>query len=393
MIIDQEIQRIIESPERSFFLFGPRGIGKSTWLKRQFPDATFINLLSEKTYLDFLQDVSHFTNTLNTVSPNGLVVIDEIQRIPGLLNEVHRFIEERRLRFALSGSSARKLKKQGVNLLAGRAVRRDMYPLLPEELKGRFDLETTLQIGSVPLVLASGNASETLEAYVQTYLKEEIQAEALVRNLQGFARFLPIAALFHGQVLSAAHLGRDAGVSRTTVLGYLEILEDTLLTFRLNPFEGKLRVKEKSHPKLYWIDPGVCRAARKSFGPVVEQERGALFEGWIASVLKAYQGYRKLFDDWNYWGPTASANIEVDFLLWRGTDCVAIEAKATKRVRSEAFKGLKIFKEEWNSGSLRRCIVVYLGHEYQVTDEGIEIMPLHRFLDEVQANSIFSQAY
>jgi len=182
--------------------------------------------------------------------------VDEVQRLPWILNEVHRFIEEKGLRFVLTGSNSRKLTRAGVNLLAGRALRRTMYPFLPEELGEDFDLEEVLRFGSLPIVWTSSSKTETLAACVQTYLKEAIQSEALVRNLPGFARFLPVAALFHGQVLNATSVARDAGVARTTVEDFLEILEETYVAFRLRAFEGRLRVREKRHPKLYWVDPG-----------------------------------------------------------------------------------------------------------------------------------------
>ncbi|MEK7674710.1 MAG: AAA family ATPase [Verrucomicrobiota bacterium] len=245
-----------------------------------------------------------------------LVVVDEVQRLPSLLNEVHRFIESHGLRFALLGSSARKLKQAGTNLLAGRALRRIMYPLLPQELGAVFDRAEVLRSGSLPVIWQSSAKAESLEAYVQLYLKEEIQAEALVRNLPGFARFLPVAALFHGQVLSVAGLARDAGVARTTVSGHLEILADTYLAWLLPAYEGKLRVKERKHPKLYWADPGVVRAVRREFHPPGELERGALLEGWVGVLLKAYgesgSGLGLRHDGLFYWAPTEGGT-EVEF--------------------------------------------------------------------------------
>ncbi|MBI2840166.1 MAG: DUF4143 domain-containing protein [Acidobacteria bacterium] len=163
-----------------------------------------------------------------------------------------------------------------------------MYPLLPPELGQDFVLSDVLRYGSLPVIWKSVVREESLEAYVHTYLREEIQAEALVRNLPGFARFLPVAALFHGQVLSVSGLARDAGVARTTVNGYIEILADTHLAWLLPAFEGKLRVKERKHPKLYWVDPGIVRAIRREFHPPTESERGALLEGWVGMLLRAF---------------------------------------------------------------------------------------------------------
>ena len=376
--------RLLEIPKRSFFLLGPRGTGKSSWLKKQFASAHTINLLDEHLYQSLLADVSLFSKRLNTLPRGSRIVVDEIQRLPHLLNEVHRFIEERGLLFALSGSSARKLRRAGVNLLAGRAVHRELFPLAPEELGRDFDLERTLTSGTIALVWSEGGSRDVLESYVQTYLREEIQVEALVRNLPGFARFLPIAAIFHGQVLNVTSLARDAGVSRSTVNGYLEVLEDTLLSFRLPAFEGRLRVKEKKHPKLYWVDAGIVRAAKHTFGPVGIEERGALFEGWIANLLRTYRSYRNAFDDWNYWAPTGSNALEVDFLLWQGTACIAIEAKASKRLRPEHFKGIRAFSDSFGLRKIKRRMVVYLGDEVLRADDGIDVLPVRNFLERLE---------
>ncbi len=353
------------------------------------PDATTFDLLDQGLYQSWLTDPALAGARFAAIASGSRVVIDEIQRLPWLLNEAHRFIESRSLVFAMSGSSARRLRKAGTNLLAGRAVRRSMHPLVPEELGSAFDLERVLTHGSIALVWSRGGTREVLESYVQTYLREEIQAEALVRNLPGFARFLPVAALFHAQVLNAAALARDAGVSRTTVVGYLDILVDTLLAFRLPAWEGHLRVKERRHPKLYWIDPGIARAARRRFGPVADEERGALFEGWIAALLDTYRAYRNAFDDWNYWAPTGSPSLEVDFLLWRDDESVAIEVKAGKRYRGEHGKGLTAIG---NDARMRRCVrklVVYLGDHRLRTDDGIEVLPLRDFLDELEHDRLF----
>ncbi|MBM4247620.1 MAG: ATP-binding protein [Deltaproteobacteria bacterium] len=383
------LRRLLEPPAGSFFLFGARGTGKSTWLRQHFASATYIDLLDERLFHSYLVDPGLLAHRLEALPRGARVVIDEIQRLPSLLNEAHRFIESKKLEFALSGSSARKLRKAGTNLLAGRAVHKALYPLVPEELGEAFDLERVLTHGSLALVWDRGGDRDVLEAYMQTYLREEIQAEALVRNLPGFARFLPVAALFHGQVLNAAALARDAGVSRTTVLAYLDILEDTLLAFRLPPYEGRLRVKEKRHPKLYWIDPGLARAARRRFGPVVEEERGALFEGWLATLLRAYRSYRHLFEDWNYWAPTESSALEVDFLLWRDDACVAIEAKASRRFRPEHARGVEAFAQGYRGKRRPRTLVVYLGADRLQTPGGTQVLPLQVFLAEMEGDRLF----
>lgn len=222
---------------------------------------------------------------------------------------------------------------------------------------------------------------DALESYVHMYLKEEIQAEAATRNLAGFARFLPVVAVLHGQLLNVSSLARDAGVARTTVQGYLQILDDTLLSFRLPAFEGRLRVREKKHPKLYWIDPGLVRAVAESRGALDPLSQGALFEGWIAQILRAYGDYRRLFDHMAYWSPAEARTTEVDFVLRRGREIIAIEAKASKHWKGEFLKGLQAIA---GLPGVRRRIVVYLGSRRLVPERGIEALPVRDFLEEVE---------
>ncbi|MCK4415128.1 MAG: ATP-binding protein [Candidatus Eisenbacteria sp.] len=381
-----QLPRIIKPAKGSFFLFGPRGTGKSTWLKTAFPRAHTINLLDEALYQSYLADIGLFVAELRSLRPGTQVVLDEVQRIPQLLNEVHRFMEERRLRFVLCGSSARKLKQSGTNLLAGRAVRHHMHPFVPEELGREFDLDDLLRWGSLPVIWNAEDRRGALEAYVQMYLREEIQAEALVRNLPGFARFLPIAALFHAQTLNAAGLARDAQVARTTVLGYLSVLVDTLVAFTLPAYETKLRVKERKHPKLYWCDPGLVRALRRQFSPPGAEECGALFKGWIAQLLRAYRDYRRLYDDWFYWAPSEAQRTEVDFLLRRGQEMVAIEVKAGKTFAEVDARGLRAIAE---LQGLTRRILIYRGARRLKTKDGIDVLPVGAFAEELEGGRLF----
>jgi predicted AAA+ superfamily ATPase len=369
-------------------LLGPRGTGKTTWLTQHFAPALRIDLLEEARYQRYLADPAAFERDLGAAGAASWVVVDEVQRLPSLLNEVHRQVEARKLKFALTGSSARKLKRADVNLLGGRAVRRTMFPLSPVELGGDFVLERVLSSGSLPLVWAASDPDDTLEAYVHTYMKEEIQAEALVRNLPGFARFLPVAALFHGQVLNAASLAREAGVARTTVIEYLSILEDTLLAARLDAYEGRLRVREKKHPKLYWIDPGLVRTLKGARGPAAADEQGPLFEGFVWMLLRLYADLRKLPPhDIFYWSPAEARNTEVDFLLVAGKTKVALEVKATKRVRSEHFTGLRAVNE---LPGLKRRVLVATAGEVGKTPDGIEIMSLEKLVEELEQGTLIA---
>lgn len=377
------VRRLLEPPRQSFFLFGPRGTGKSRWLADRFAHAVLtLDLLDEAVLVEMLGDPAAFARKLDALRPGDWVVIDEVQRAPVLLNTVHRFIEKRRLRFVLCGSSARQLRRKGVNLLAGRAVERRLHPFTATELGERFDLEEALSVGTLPLVWSADDRTATLRAYVQTYLAQEIQAEAAVRRLPSFVRFLPVAALFQGQVLSLAALARDAGVPRTTLQAYLEILDQTLLTFRLEAHRPRLRVKEVAHPKLYWADAGLVRAFKRQLGPVQEEERGALFEGWVAQTLRAMNDYVGLFDDWSYWSSHGTAGtVEVDFLLRRGKSLVAIEAKAGRRFKPEMLKGLQAIGE---LPAVKRRLLVYGGKDSWQTDDHVEVMAVERFRGELE---------
>jgi len=379
------LPRILKAPEYSFFLMGPRGSGKSTWLRATFPDAHVIDLLAEDTYQRLLATPGLFADELRAHADDRWVIVDEIQRLPGLLNEVHRFIEERRIRFVLCGSSARKLKRADVNLLGGRALRRSMHPFLPEELGSYFDLDESLRFGLLPIVWDSTSKAETLAAYAQLYLKEEIQAEALVRNLPGFARFLPIAAIFHGQTVNVSNIAREAGVARTTVAGYLDILEETLLCFRLPAYEAKLRVRERKLPKWYWCDPGIVRAMKRASDTVTPEERGALFEGLVAQLLRAYKDYRGICDEIYYWAPSGRSGTEVDFLLVKGADLVAVEVKSGRTFAEGWCKGLRaVGKLE----GLRRRIIVYPRGPALRTKDDIEVFPFQHFADQLATNSM-----
>jgi predicted AAA+ superfamily ATPase len=276
-------------------------------------------------------------------------------------------------------------KTAGTNLLAGRAVRRHLHPFVPEELGKDFDLDRTLRLGTLPVVWTAPDPSDALVAYAQLYLKEEIQAEALVRNLPGFARFLPVAALLHGEVVNVAGIARDAGAARTTVADYLDILEDTLLAFRLPAFEAKLRVRERRHPKLYWADAGLPRAMKRQLGPPAAEERGRLFEGWVAGLLRAYRDYRALFDDWGYWAAGEGSSVEVDFVLRQGRDLVAIEARSGQKVFAADLRGLRAM------AGMRpaRRLVVCRAERRQATADGIEILPVTAFLRELERQTLF----
>lgn len=379
-------RRLLTPPKGSFFLLGVRGAGKSTWAREQFPDAHVVDLLDESRYQALVANPGLLALELRTLPAQRTVVLDEVQRVPSLLNEVHRSIEGTRRRFVLLGSSARRFKTAATNLLAGRATLRTLYPLVPAELGKDFDLERVLRFGSIPLVWQADDPRATLEAYVQLYVREEIRAEALVRNLPGFLRFLPVAALFHGQVINVTGLARDAATARMTVDGYLGILQDTLLAMRLPAFEPRLRVRERRHPKLYWVDPGLVRAAKRQLGPVGAEERGPLLEGWILTVLQAHNERSLLYDEVSYWAPLEARQTEVDFLLRRARDYLALEVKAQARFSSAQLSGLRAIAD---LPRLTRRILVYLGENRLRTDDGIEVWPLEFLLAELAEDRLW----
>ena len=378
--------RLIRPPGQSFFLLGVRGVGKSTWARHRLPDARYIDLLDEARYQDYLADPSLFAADLQTATPHSWTVVDEIQRLPNLLNEVHRHIENRRLNFALLGSSARKLKASGVNMLAGRALYKTMHPLTAAELGDDFDLNAVLETGTIPLIWDAAERRSVLESYVRHYLREEIRAEGLVRNLPGFARFLPVAALYHGQVINISGIARDCGVARTTVQGYLDILEDTLLATRLPAFQPRLRVRERHHPKLYWVDSGLVRALKKLHGPIAPEERGALLEGWVLHLLRAHAEEDELFDDLHYWAPHPATRNEVDFLLRQGNELVAIEVKSQSRYHTGMLPGLRAIAQL--QGLVRR-VLVYGGKRSFRTEDGIDVWSTDRLLQALLDNALW----
>ena len=384
--LSNSFNRCLPLPASSFVLFGPRGTGKTRWLRDTLPHAHFIDLLSEAAYHDYLAYPGRFAEELSSLKRGTWVVVDEIQRLPNLLNEVHRLIEMRGLRFALCGSSTRKLKQAGVNLLAGRLLRSAMHPFIPSELGAKFDLASALRFGLLPLVFSAKNKSETLAAYVRAYLAEEIKAEALVRNLAGFARFLPIVALFHGQVMNISNIAAEAGVSRSTVQGFIEILQDTLLCEPLPAYEAKLRVRERKHPKWYFADPGIVRALKNQLGPVAIEERGPLFEGMVFQTLRAYRDYRRIFDEMFYYASHSGKSFEVDFILRKGKRWIALEVKAGERWRPESLRGLSLLKQEMK---IHKAYCIVPEGNSRLLANGIEVISFARFAEGLEKNSLF----
>jgi len=375
------------SANENNFLYGVRGSGKTELLKQLFLPSTstlYIDLLDNTVYQSYLSNIGLFYETVNAFREDGLVIVDEIQKLPQLLDEVHRLIESSNRHFILTGSSARKLKaKQGVNLLGGRAGKKLLHPFTPEELGEDFNLNEALRYGLLPIVWSSPDRGNKLKAYTETYLTEEIKAEALTRNLSAFARFLEVAALCHGQVVNMSAIARDSRNKMHDMRNFFSILEDTLLGFFLPAYQARLRIKEKKGSKFYFIDPGITRALKKNFGPVAIEEKGFLFEGLIAQLLRAYKDYYDICEEIYYWSSAEAKQTEVDFLLKRRKELIAIEVKAKTDVSSGDYRGLKAIGELKN---VKRRIVVYMGKFIRKTEQGIEIWPFDFFCKNLKEN-------
>lgn len=336
------ILQINKELDGSIFLFGARQTGKSTALRQQFPDTFYIDLLDSNLKNRFTRHPELLYETLHDKAEGTLVIIDEIPEVPELLNEVHRLISEKQLIFILCGSSARKLKRKGKNTLGGRALPVYFYPFVSAEIPD-FNLERAICYGMVPTHYLSKNPTRQLEAYVQVYLKEEIKEEALVRNLNAFHRFLEVAALTDGEMVNYNNIASDCGVSATTVSSYFDILEDTLVGYRIPAFRKVMKRKLVQAPKFYYFDVGVANYLlhRKELVRGTP-EYGHAFEHLVIQELYAWMHYSHSEEKLSYW--RTYTGVEVDVVM--GDARVAIEIKSVEEVMPKHLKGLKAFGEE-----------------------------------------------
>lgn len=371
----ENVSRLFEFPLGSFFLFGPRGTGKSTLLKRRLPGALYIDLLSPERFRS-LQARPERLRELMAGSPSvDTIIIDEIQRVPELLNVIHAALEEPvHPRFIMTGSSARKLRRSGTNLLGGRAANCSLHPFMACELS-EFNLDQALQLGMVPLVLGSPDREETLASYVNLYLEQEVQAEGLTRNIGAFARFLEVMSFSHGAVLNAANVARESEIERRTVVNYIEILEDLLLGFRIPVFTRRAQRKTVSHPKFYCFDAGVFRSLRPR-GPLDPSSdiNGAGLEGLIAQHLRAWVDYSNGRHKLAYWRTRGGS--EVDFIVYGEKGFFAIEVKHAQRINTNDLRGLKAFREDYPEAE---TALIYRGDERRRIDN-IWCIPAQEFL-------------
>jgi len=386
--------RLLQQPERSFFLFGPRGTGKSTWLQQVLPDAFRLDLLDASLFLELSRDPHRLEALIAGRAAEGWIVLDEIQKVPPLLDEVHRLMGLQKWNFALCGSSARKLRRGGANLLAGRALTLSMESFSAVELGDAFDLEFALNWGMLPFVWNDPQyAADILAAYVNTYLKEELQAEGLIRNVPPFVRFLSVAGQINGQMVNVQNIARDAAVARSTVDNYFGVLTDTLVGHFLPAWRPGLKVREATQPKFYWFDPGVARASAGLLrDPTDRLWQGATLETMIYHELRVYNEVSCKQRPLHYY--RTPAGVEIDFVIetaHRRPDSlprvIAVEVKRAERWDRAWEKPMRSLAD--NAGvTVERMFGVYCGsRSYQF--DNITVLPFADFIKALFAGDIY----
>ncbi len=372
----EPIVRNFTPPKQSFFLFGPRGTGKTTLLRQRYPDALWLDLLEPDVFRSYSAHPERLRELVLAHPEKETVVVDEVQKIPELLSVVHMLIEKPvKTRFMLTGSSFRKIKRTGVDLLAGRALKKTLHPFLAGELSEKFNVDNALRYGLLPLVVSAPEPQSVLQTYLALYIREEVQAEGLVRNIGRFSRFLEAISFSHGSVLNISSVARECEVERKVVEGYLSILEDLLLAFRLPVFTRRAKRKVAAHPKFYFFDAGVYRAIRPA-GPLdrAEEISGCALEGLLAQHLLAWNAYRNEANRLYYWRTVAGS--EVDFVVYGKEVFWAVEVKNTARLRPEDLRSLKTFHADYPESI---PFLVYRGKE-RLRKDGILCVPCEEFL-------------
>ena len=381
MFLPRQLDLVEATAHKSCFLFGPRQTGKSTLIRETLPKGTPIyELLDHRLWMDLSADPTRMRQEIEAKNlRNALVVVDEIQKLPVLLDEIHLLMETRRLRFLLTGSSARKLRRSGVNLLGGRARSRYLHPFSWKELGSHFDLLKALNHGLLPSVYLSDDPGEDLRAYVGAYLKEEITAEGLTRNVPAFARFLEVAAACSGRMFNKTEVANDAKVARTTVIEYFEILKDTLIGYELPAWKRSQKRKAIETAKFYLFDVGVARVLQK-LPPLVPRspELGHALEHFVCHELRTYIDTRHPGWDLHYWRSTSQ--FEVDFILG---DHTAIEVKATRSVSPRDLRGLEALSEE----NLMKRLVLVCQEPTPRKIGRILVLPWREFLDRLWSDA------
>lgn len=369
------ISRFFQIPDGSCFLFGPRGTGKSTWLRHQLPDALYLDLLDPELYRRLVARPERLHDLLAGSPNTDTVVVDEIQRVPDLLTVIHSVLEgPRPRRFIMTGSSARKLRRGGVDLLGGRASHRTLHPFMAAEMP-KFELPEALLLGLVPLVRGSSSPADTLAGYASLYLEQEVQAEGLTRNIGAFVRFLEAISLSHGSPLNVAAVARECEVERKVVTGYVGILEDLLLAFRVPVFRRRARRRTVARDKLYLFDAGVFRSLRPR-GPLDAPAEidGHALEGLVAQHLRAWAAYSEGGTRLYYW--RTPAGTEVDFVLYGAAGFQAIEVKNARRIGPGDLRPLRAFRSDYPEAD---AALLYRG-DVRERIGGIWLLPVADFL-------------
>lgn len=372
--------RLLKPPqEKSFFLFGPRGTGKTTWVKETFPESLYLDMLEAGIFNDLLANPQRLENLIPKNFPDW-IIIDEVQRVPELLNELHRLIETYKYKFVLTGSSARKIKRKGPNLLAGRALTYSMHPLTAPELGKDFNLRHSLTYGQLPCVYTEKDPKAYLESYVQTYLEEEVRYEGLTRNLGAFSRFLETASFSQGSVLNICSVARECAVERKAVESYFNILEDLLIAYRIPVFTKRARRRMVAHPKFYFFDTGIYRVLRP-MGPLdmPEMAEGVALETLIFQNLNAVNAALHLGYKIYYW--RTPDGMEVDFILYGDKGLFAFEVKRTGRISRAYLSGLRSFLKNY---PMAKSYFIY-GGQRTMREKEIEILPVEYFLKNLPA--------
>ena len=372
----ETVTRFFEFDQNSYFLLGPRGTGKSTFIKTAYPEALYIDMLQPDIFRNYNARPERLREAVHAHKDSGTVVVDEIQKAPQLLEVVHGLIEEKKgTQFILTGSSARKLRKAGVNLLAGRALMRHMHPFMAGEISEYFDLARAVQFGMIPVIMSSSNPGAALQAYVDLYLREEVQMEGLTRNIGAFTRFLEAVSFSHGSILNLSNVARECLIERKVVEGYITILEDLLLAYRLPVFTRRAKRATASHPKFYLFDAGVYAALRQA-GPLdrAEEIQGAALEGLVGQHLRAWIDYRMPDCSLFYWRTLGGS--EVDFIVYGKDRFLVIEVKNSTSIHPKDLSALKAFGKDYPEATR---ILLYRGREKLLRD-GIRIEPCKEFL-------------
>ncbi len=380
------VERVIHLPEMSFFLFGARQTGKTTLIQSRFTESVWtINLLLSETFFRYQQQPHLFVREAEyRVKRDRIrhVFVDEIQRLPVLLNDIHYLMEKYpHVQFLLTGSSARKLRRGGFNLLAGRAVQRYLFPFTFQEIREWYTLDEILRFGTLPPLLSCSEQQkmEILKAYVNTYLKEEIVAEAYARNIGGFYRFLELAANQFTEIINYNAIARDAGVSVKTVQSYYSILEDTLIGFYLWPWRKSVRKRLRLHPKFYFFDNGITNATNRLLGTELPRVwKGKLFEQFIVQEIFRFKHYLNSDSQLFFWRTAHGA--EVDVLIVKGMQIHhAIEIKFSSRIDTVHLRGLRAFQEEYPD--VPCTVIATVSEPYMLN--GVQVLPYEWFLNSI----------